>query len=126
MKLNFLLIINAIIAAAFGIVILLVPVQFGSMYGFTATPELTFIARLLGVYLFAAAVLSWLIRNAPASDARKFILYSFLSMDVLGFVIALIYQLNGVVNVTGWSTVVIYLLLGLGFGYFLFTKPKSV
>jgi hypothetical protein len=45
--------------------------------------------------------------------------------DGIGFVVGLIAQLRNVVNQVGWSTVVIYLLLALGFGYFQFKKPAS-
>jgi len=33
-------------------------------------------------------------------------------------VIALVGQLSGLFNALGWSTVAIYLLLGVGYGYF--------
>jgi hypothetical protein len=42
--------------------------------------------------------------------------------DAIGFVVALIAQLGGVENELGWSTVAIYLLLAVGFGYFRFAK----
>jgi len=125
MKVKVLLIINAVIATLYGIIMLLIPSQFGSMYGFNATPELIFVSRLLGLYLFATGLLSWLIKDAPSSEPRRAVLFSFLAMDVLGFVVTLIYQLNGVVNATGWSSVVVYLLLGIGFAYLLFAKPAS-
>jgi hypothetical protein len=42
----------------------------------------------------------------------------------LGTIFSLIGQLGGVpgVNALGWSTVLIYLLLGLGFGYLRFMR----
>jgi uncharacterized membrane protein len=125
MKLKILLITNAIIAALYGIATLLFPAQLGSLYGFTATPELNFVARLLGVYLLASGILSWMIRNAPVSQAQEAVLYAFLAMDVLGLLVTLIYLLNGTVNAQGWSLVAIYLLLGAGFAYFLFATPKT-
>ena len=45
--------------------------------------------------------------------------------DAVAFVLALMAQLKGVVNSLGWSTVAIYLLLALGFAYFLFAKPSE-
>ncbi len=44
---------------------------------------------------------------------------------LIGFVIALIGQLNEILDSLGWLTVAIYFLLSLGFGYFQFSKPKS-
>jgi hypothetical protein len=119
------LITNAIVAALYGIVTLLIPAWLGSLYGFTATPELIFVARLLGVYLLASGILSWLIRNAATSKIQSAVLYAFLAMDVLGFVVTLIYVLNGTLNAQGWLLVAIYLLLGAGFAYFLFATPKT-
>ena len=43
----------------------------------------------------------------------------------IGFIVALIGQLGAVVNNLGWSTVVIYLFLAVGFGYFHFKKPAT-
>jgi hypothetical protein len=45
--------------------------------------------------------------------------------QAVGFVVALLGTLSGVMNVAGWSAVAIYLLLGLGYAYFQFTKSTS-
>jgi hypothetical protein len=65
-------------------------------------------------------VLTWSVRNAPDSEARRAILLALLVGDAVGFIVALIGQLGGVVNALGWLTVVIYLLLAIGFAYFRF------
>jgi uncharacterized membrane protein len=67
-------------------------------------------------------------RNATDSDARRAIVSALFIADCIAFVVALIGQINKVVNTFGWSTVVIYLLLALGFGYFQFSKttPSQV
>ena len=125
MKLKILLIINAVIAALYGIVLLLFPAWLGSLYGFTATPALIFVARLLGVYLLASGILSWMVRDAPVSRTLAAVLYAFLSMELLGFVISLLSVLNGTLNAQGWLLVALYLLLGAGFAYFLFFRPRT-
>ena len=43
----------------------------------------------------------------------------------IGFIVALLAQLSGVMNAFGWSAVGIYLLLALGYGYFLLVKPGA-
>ena len=125
MKLRTFLIINAVLLELNGIFMLLFPAKFGSYYFFSAGPEMPFGVRLLGVYLLAAGLLAWSTRNAQPSRARTDILYAFLAMNVLGFLVALIYQLSNTVSNLGWSTVVIYLLLSVGFGYYLYGKPKA-
>jgi hypothetical protein len=43
----------------------------------------------------------------------------------VALVVTLIAQLSGVMNAVGWSAVAIYLLLGLGWAYFLRAKPAA-
>jgi hypothetical protein len=81
--------------------------------------------QLFGAALIAIGLVSWQSRNAADSDARKAIIFSFFIADGIGFVVALIGQLNEVVGSLGWLTVALYFLLSLGFGYFQFFKPSS-
>ena len=101
------------------------PRQVLSFYGVQPNPALNYVGQLFGVSLVTFAVLTWSARNADASDARKAIVKAMFIGDGIGFIVALIAQLNNVVNNLGWSTVVIYLLLAIGFGYFYFSKPSS-
>jgi hypothetical protein len=125
MKLNTMMVINAIVAAIFGIAFVLVPGQVVSIYGVEETAALKYIGQLFGAALFGFAVLTWSARNASDSEARGAIVLALFVSDGIGFVVALIGQLGNVVNAVGWSSVVIYLLLALGFGYFQFMKPAS-
>jgi hypothetical protein len=130
MKLSALMIVNAIVAVVFGLGFILAPSQVASFYSPAAgAPEvggvLQVIAQLFGAALVGFAVLTWVARNAPDSEARRAILLAMFIGDAVGFVIALIAQFGGAVNALGWSTVAIYLLLGIGFGYFVFmAKPE--
>lgn len=125
MKLSSLLMVNAIIAGVFGLVFVLIPSQILSFYGVEADPALNYMGQLFGAAIFGFAVLSWSARNAGSSQARKAIVLALCISNCIGFVVALISQLGGIVNAFGWSTVAIYLLLALGFGYFLFKKASS-
>jgi hypothetical protein len=125
MKLSALMTVNAVIAGLFGIAFVVVPVRLLAIYGITADAQLALIGQLFGAALLGYALLTWTARNAAASDARGAIVLALFVSDAIGFVVGLIAQLRNVVNQVGWSTVVIYLLLALGFGYFQFKKPAS-
>ena len=125
MKLSALMTVNAVIAGLFGIAFVVLPTRLLSIYGITADAQLAFIGQLFGTALLGYALLTWTARNAAASDARGAIVLALFVSDAIGFVVALIAQLRNVVNAVGWSTVAIYLLLALGFGYFQFKKPAS-
>jgi hypothetical protein len=125
MKLNALMVVNAIVAGLFGIGFVLVPAQLLSQYGITTDAPFELVGQLFGAALIGFAVLTWAARNATDSDARRAILLGVFVCNVIGFVVALIGQLGGVVNTLGWSTVAIYLVLALGFGYFRFLKQAA-
>ena len=125
MKLKTLFVINAIVTAVFGIVFVVIPSQILSLYGADPNPQMNYTGQLFGAALIAIAIISWSARNATDSSARRAIVTGFFIGDVIGFIVAIIRQIGGVVNAIGWSTVVIYLLLALGFAIFTFKKPSS-
>lgn len=124
MKLSTLMLVNALVAAVFGVGLIVVPGQVMSAYGPEVTPQLEYVTQLFGAALLAFAILTWTARNSPDSDTRRAILLALFVGDSIGFIVSLIGQLGGVMNALGWSTVVIYLLLALGFGYF-YAQPKE-
>ncbi len=118
-----LLMIAAVIAIVFGVGFVVVPGSLLSVYGVTLDQAGTLIARLFGAALIGLAVLDWFARNVTDPEAQRAVVLANLVTDGLGFVVILIGQLAGVANDLNWSTVVIYLLLALGFGYVLVVKP---
>lgn len=125
MKLSALMVVNAIVAVVFGLGFMFAPGQVTSFYSPEVGATLEYVAQLFGAALLAFAVLTWVARNAPDSEARRAVLLALFIGDGAGFVIALIAQLGGVVNALGWSTVVIYGLLAIGFGYFRFADTEQ-
>ena len=125
MKLSTFLVINAIIAALFGLGFVFVPSQVASLYGYPADAGLLYTGQLFGAALLAFAVLTWFARNLPDSDARRAILLALFVGDAVGFVVALIAQIGGTVATLGWSTVAIYLLLAIGLFYFRFVASNG-
>ena len=125
MKLRNLFIVNAVISLVFGVASVLAPALLLSLYGITLSPAGIVVTRLLGAAFLGICVLTWLARDAPDSEARRAIVLGLFVENAIGFIVALLGQLAGVPNVLGWSIVVIYLLLALGYGYFQFLKPSG-
>ena len=124
MKLSTLLVIDGVVGIAFGIAFVLAPAQLLSAYGTTLDAAGLFMARLFGAALIQIGGLALLARNVADVGAQRAIVLAYLIALVIGFVVALQGQLAGISNALGWSTVVIYLLLALGFGYFQFAKLR--
>jgi hypothetical protein len=125
MKVSTLFIIGAIVTLVFGLGFTLIPAQVLSLYGITLDVGGLFIARYLGASFLGIAALAWLVRSSPASATRKAIVQALFVLSVVGFVVALFDVFTGVGNSLVWSTVVIYLLFALGFGYFAFVAGEQ-
>lgn len=125
MKLSLIMIINAIVALIFGVAFVLAPTATGSLYGLEPDEPLKYIVQLFGAALLSIGVLTWLAKNAAESDTLRAIVLALFVGNAVGFIVALMGQLAGVVNALGWLSVAIYLVLALGYGYFQFIKPSA-
>ena len=125
MKLNMFMVIVAIVAGLFGLGFVFIPDQVLSYYGAAPDASAHYMAQLFGAALLGFAVILWLCKDAEDSPARQAILLGLFVAEGVGFVVALIVQLGGGINALGWSTVLIYLLFALGFGYFRFIKSAA-
>ncbi len=125
MKLNLFMAIAAVVSGLFGLGFVFVPEQLMSFYGAAPHAGANYMAQLLGAAFLGVALILWLCRDAEDSPARQAILLGMFVADGVGFVVALMVQLDGGINALGWSTVFIYLLFALGFGYFRFKKSAA-
>jgi hypothetical protein len=125
MKLNMFMTIVAVVAGLFGLGFVFSPEQILSLYGAASDESANYMAQLFGAALLGFAVILWLCKDAEDSPVRQAILLGLFVAEGVGFVVALITQLGGGVNALGWSTVIIYLLFALGFGYFRFIKSAA-
>ena len=100
------------------------PAQLTGYYNVTLNEGCVFVAQLFGAALLGFGVLNWSGRHFTDDQAQQGLVNANLAGDAVGFVFALLGQLRGVagVNSLGWSTVVIYLLLALGFAYLRFFR----
>ncbi len=111
-------IITAVMAFLFGIVFLLMPAKIPASHGVIADAGMKHMAQLFGSGLLALAVLSWAARNTPDSIARRAIVLSLFVYWTLGSISATLFQLTGIPNNSGWSTVAFHVPLAVVFGYF--------
>jgi hypothetical protein len=125
MKLNTLLIINAVLILVYAVGALFVPATMLMMYGMTSGPGEQLMTRYFGVSLLALGLLSWLLRNSLDASVPRPIILAFLVFDAAGVVVSLLGTLSAVMSPLGWQVVAIFLVLCLGFGYFQFAKPNS-
>jgi len=125
MKLKYLFIFNAIATIIFGIGSVLIPQTLVTLFGSTLNPAGVLMMQYGGVWLIGLGLLAWLVRNAAESEARKAVILAFMVCYGIAFIVALLAQLNAVLNAFGWGTVGLNMVLALGYGYFQFAKPGA-
>ena len=123
MKLKTLLIIKAVTCLCLGIPILIVPNFIYSIFGASLAAGGVFAAREYGASMMGNLMLTWFAKDSQESEARWAIILALFVYDAFGFVVTLLAIISGALNPLAWLVVALYLLLALGFGYFLI--PKS-
>ena len=125
MKFSTFMVVYAVVSAAFGLGFVLMPGQLLPIYGVDPDLALRLIGQFFGAALLSLAILAWLVRSLSDSETRRAIVLALFVGETIGFIMALIGQLNGILNVLGWSVVVVYLVFTLGLAYFQFSKSAS-
>lgn len=116
------MIAKAVIVLVFGIGFVILPETLLSFYGTSVGQGGILMSRLFGQAFILLGILLWFARNTTESTTqRAFVLAVFVG-DVIGFIITLMGQLSNTMNVLGWLNVALYLVLALGFGYFLIRR----
>lgn len=136
MKLSQLLTVNAVLYLAFGIAFALYGPLMIAMYGILETEGsvsmywyVASFSRMFGTALFGFGFLLWSVRHIgefepndaiqPGRETRRGIVFALLLANLLGFVVAITQQSSIWGTFIGWITVGMFLLLVLGYGYFM-------
>jgi hypothetical protein len=124
MKLGTLFLINAVVAAAFAIPLVLAPGELLPVYGVETTPGALLLARFFGAALSGYAAVSWQSRALEeGSPGARAVVTGFVVPNAIGTVVALAGRFQGVGNAMGWSSVVIYLFFTASYGAMARRKP---
>jgi len=114
--------VASVVAFIFALGFIFMPAQLTGTYNIALSDGGVLIGRLFGAALFGFGVLNWYGRHFSDEQAQQGLATANFAGDTVGFVLALLMQMNGMagVNALGWLNVLIYLLLALGFGYLRF------
>jgi hypothetical protein len=125
MTLKRLFVLNAAIAAGYGIALLVAAGPILDVYGISPNPEAVYMARWFGVGLLAMGLSTWLARDAADSAAGLALARALAVAYGIGVVLALWGALFGPFNALGWIAVALNLLLGSGFAWSQLIKLKT-
>lgn len=109
----------------FALGFLLLPATMADIYGIAVIPATIFLARILGAEVLGVGPICWFGRNSPGSGHQRKISVALLVLHTVGSVILVWAMLSEVLNAAGWSALAIYLLLAIGYAFFLLFSPNS-
>jgi hypothetical protein len=121
-----LFLLNAVIAGGYGVALLVATDPILDLYGIIPSPEGVYMARWFGLELLAIGLTTWLARDAAGSAGGRAIARALAVGYGIGVVLALWGTLFGPFNALGWIAVGLNLLLGSGFAWFLYSKPRTI
>jgi len=122
MKLNTLLLLNAIFYLLNAVGAILLSSTILSIYGVGIGEGVELMAQYAGIGSVAIGLLAYFATKIEQSNAKRYIILSIFISDVIGVIISVIGNLKGIMSLSGWSLVIMYLFFALGYGYFLFVK----
>lgn len=116
--------ITAVALFIYGLVALLIPVQFIGVYGSTLDKVGAFVCRYWGSAFLGMAVIMWFARAGEAFQLIRGILLGGLVATVTGFLVGLADAILGDHNAMIWTTVILYAIFAAGFLYFYLKKSN--
>jgi hypothetical protein len=125
MKLSNLYLLNTIVAFVFALGLLLGPTTVLQLFGLTTGNTEKLLAQLIGASLAGFGLLSWFARDFSDSKAQDGAAITLFIFNVIALVVSVLAVFSGAWRSGGWTAVIIFLILAVGFGYFQFIGPKE-
>jgi hypothetical protein len=123
MSYKIMFVLTAIVSLAFGIGYLVVPAMVLGFFGTEKTVPVQIVARFFGSALFALGLVLWFAKDIADAKIQQNLGYGLLVSNVIGLVLA-IYGATSVIRNNSWIPMLVYVLLGLGYAFLLFLRPR--
>lgn len=126
MNTRLVLTVAAVLGLLFGLAFLFIPTITLPLYGMGTSAAEVLLTRFFGSALLTIGLVNWLVKDIDYATLRPILLANLVG-DAVGAIISLMGTLGSVMSSLGWSSVLLYLLLGLGFGYLYFMgQPANI
>lgn len=117
-----LFVINAVVAVAFGLLLVVAPEVGLNQFAMTARVQEVFMARAIGAALVALGAVLWFAKDADEA-AQRGLGMGALAGSVLGLIVTIM-GVFGVLKGLGWIAIIVELAFALGYTFVLFLQPR--
>ncbi len=122
MSYKILFMLNAIVVAAFGLLLFIAPQTGLAQFNMTARAQEVFMARVVGAALISLGVLLWFAKDAEGAAQRNLGIAA-LAGSVVGVIVTLM-GVTSIVKGLGWVALVVEVVFALGYIFVLFLQPR--
>jgi len=118
--------LNSIVAFLFGLGFLFVPTRALGLFGTETFVSTVLLARLFGAAMLGLGLVLWFAKDVKDASVQKGMGIALLVSAVTGLIVTLLgtFASNAVIRTNGWAVMMVYVVLGLGYGYLLFLKRE--
>lgn len=114
---------NLVMNLFFGLGFSFLPALMLSVYGANMSSEFIFVTRMFGSALLSICVVLWYARRSENQTIIDLTVRSNLLYWLLGSIMLLFAQLNGLFNFMGWGTFGFHLFFTIWYVYKIFIRP---
>jgi hypothetical protein len=119
--------LNSIVAFLFGLGFLFFPARALGLLGTETFVSTVLIARLFGTAMLGLGLVLWFAKDVTDVRVQNGMGIALLVSAVTGLVVTMLgtFASHAVIRTNGWAVMLVYLILGLGYGYLLYLKRES-
>lgn len=114
--------ITLIVELLFGVGFVVMPATLVNTFGVTLSDFGVVLARLFGSALLGFVVLLWYGRSTEERDTHRAVVATMFTYFAISTIFAFLAQIAELMNVMGWVTVGLHLILAIAFGWFLLRR----
>lgn len=118
--------LNSIVAFLFGLGFLFFPTRALGLFGTETFVSTVLVSRLFGTAMLGLGLVLWFAKDVKDASVQKGMGIALLVSAVTGLIVTLFgtFASNAVIRANGWAVMIVYVVLGLGYGYLLFLKRE--
>lgn len=119
--------VNALVAALFGLGFLFLPDRVLRLFGTETFVATVLVARFFGTAMLALGLVLWFAKDITDESVQKGIGIALIVGAVAGLIVTALgtFASNAVIRANGWLAMMIYILFGLGYAYLVFLNSRS-
>ena len=119
-----LFLLNSFIAFLLGLAFLIVPTLAIGQFGVDSYTSTRMMAQFFGTAMLALGLLLWFVKDVNNEVTQKRMGIALLLGSVAGLLVTILGTLAGTMRTNGWMAILLYVILGIGYAFLVFSKPK--